>query len=331
MWYGAQAGLLRRRTGGFSRPGEPEYRPRSPPGDQASFRRALSQLFEDDRANIVAGLYPAPDTVRLRDLPRAVASTRLMFADADQVNQRRIARAGAEVREVADPSRYPAYYRQNFHYQSGGWFTEDSARLYDTQVEVLFGGTADVMRRAVLAELARDIRSQNRRDQTLLDLASGTGRFLSQVMDAYPRLNAIGVDLSPAYCAKARKTLSPWPNAQVVEGKAEAIPLEDDSVDLASCIYLFHELPPRLRQQAAREVFRVLKPGGLFVFGDSLQPGDNPCMDRRLEYFPEGFHEPYYRSYCTEDLDALFSGAGFTDEGRKLAFLTKVMRWRKPG
>ena len=32
MWYGAQAGLLRRRTGGFSRPGESEYRPRSPPG-----------------------------------------------------------------------------------------------------------------------------------------------------------------------------------------------------------------------------------------------------------------------------------------------------------
>jgi hypothetical protein len=36
----------------------------------------------------------------------------------------------------------PRYYLQNFHYQSGGWMTDDSAERYDTQVEVLFNGTA---------------------------------------------------------------------------------------------------------------------------------------------------------------------------------------------
>ncbi|HAE93237.1 MAG TPA: class I SAM-dependent methyltransferase, partial [Hyphomonas atlantica] len=52
---------------------------------------------------------------------------------------------------------------QNFHYQSGGWFTEDSADLYDTQVEALFTGTADAMRRAALAEISRELRGRDQR------------------------------------------------------------------------------------------------------------------------------------------------------------------------
>jgi hypothetical protein len=39
----------------------------------------------------------------------------------------------------------PRYYLQNFHFQSGGWMTDDSAERYDTQVEVLLNGTANAM------------------------------------------------------------------------------------------------------------------------------------------------------------------------------------------
>ena len=46
------------------------------------------------------------------------------------------------------------------------------------------------------------------------------------------------------------------------------------------------------------EIARVLKPGGLFVFLDSLQMGDKPGWDGLLEGFPHRFHEPYYRHYA---------------------------------
>ena len=69
-----------------------------------------------------------------------------MIADAIEVEARRRRGDGAEVRDAA-PATYPAYYRQNFHFQSGGWLTDHSAAIYDTQVEVLFTGAADVMRR----------------------------------------------------------------------------------------------------------------------------------------------------------------------------------------
>jgi hypothetical protein len=48
-----------------------------------------------------------------------------------------------------------------------------------------------------------------------------------------------------------------------------------------------------------------------------------------LEYFPVGFHEPYFSSYLGEDFVALFGDAGLQLEQTELAFLTKVMRFRR--
>ena len=329
-WYSGQFGLLARRAGGFQRPGEPAFEPKNPPGDPKEIRKSLKAAFDEDLANVKEGLYPQPEDVRPRDFVRALQSAVMLQRDAVQVNRRRMDRNGQDIQEDAPSKSYPNYYKQNFHYQSGGWFTEESARIYDTQVEALFAGAADVMRRSALAEVAREIRTSDRRDQSFLDVASGTGRFLAQVMAAYPRLNAKGLDLSPAYCAHARQTLKRWPKVDVIESSAEAMPIEDNSADLVTCIYLFHELPPRYRNDVAKEIFRVTRPGGFFVFADSIQPGDNPPFDRRTEIFPEAFHEPYYKSYSQTDLSALFSEAGFVQEGSKVSFVTKVMWFRKP-
>ena len=90
-----------------------------------------------------------------------------------------------------------------------------------------------------------------------------------------------------------------------------------------------HELPPRVRPLVAAEMARLLKPGGVLVFADSLQSGDAADLDQMLEYFPVGFHEPYFGSYLKEDFTALFADAGFVQEEVDLAFLTKVWRFRK--
>ena len=46
------------------------------------------------------------------------------------------------------------------------------------------------------------------------------------------------------------------------------------------CVYLFHELPEAVRRRAAAEFARVLRPGGLVVFADSVQLGDRPGLER---------------------------------------------------
>lgn len=331
-WYGGQYAIARRRSAGFNRPGEPVFKPSREP-DLKTLRKAYFDLFREDRANVEAGLYPDPvrRELRMQDFPRAVRRARRFLEDVVEVDRRRLDRAGTEVREseAADPDRYPTYYRQNFHYQTDGWLSDDSAEIYDHQVEALFTGAAGAMRRAALAELVREVKGQDQRKVQVLDLACGTGRFMGQVMSAMPKLKLSGLDLSPNYAAAARANVSKWPHVDVIEGAAEALPFEDESFDHLVCIYLFHELPPRVRPQVIAEAARVLKPGGTFIVADSLQFGDNPGVDGFLEYFPEGFHEPYYKGYLGWAFDPHMQTAGFSAERLNLAFLTKVRVWRK--
>tara|TARA_R110000787_G_scaffold39066_6_gene98120 strand:+ start:3138 stop:4208 length:1071 start_codon:yes stop_codon:yes gene_type:complete len=330
-WYGAQMTAARRSASGFNRPGEPKFAPSRGTPDMAALRKAYFNLFIQDRLNVEAGLYPAPNDLRLRDLPNALKSARAFREDVAEVDRRRQSRDGTEIRQdlPENSNRYPEYYTQNFHYQTGGWFTDESADLYDTQVEALFTGTADAMRRAALAEISRELKGRDQRTVNLLDLACGNGRFLSRVMSVFPRLRASGLDLSPSYTDAARKRLSRWPQVGILHEAAEAVPLPDAGKDIVVSVFLFHELPPDVRGKVLAEVSRILKPGGLFILADSTQFGDYPEMDGLLEYFPHGFHEPYYEGYLSWDLAAACTGAGLAKERETLAFLTKVTTWRK--
>lgn len=330
LWYGALYGIIRRRSGGFTRPGDPPFRPSRGQPDISVMRKAFAELLATDRQNIADGLYPSPKAVDLPGALRTVIQGPKLLREAGVVDERRKARGGTEVRERPETDRYPTYYRQNFHYQSDGWFSGEGAELYDGQVEILFTGAADAMRRMALAEITRRMKGRDQRKVKLLDLAGGNGRFLSQVMELYPKMKASLLDLSPAYTTKARERLKPWPQVDVIEAQAENMPVPDASQDLVVSIYLFHELPPKIRPQVFAEISRVLKPGGAFIFADSLQFGDNPPLDGLLEYFPEGFHEPYYKSYLEEDFTAMASAAGLrpVDDGQA-HFLTKVRVFEK--
>ena len=68
----------------------------------------------------------------------------------------------------------------------------------------------------------------------------------------------------------------------------------------------------------------------MLILVDSVQTGDEPDYDALLDYFPFAFHEPYYASYLTEDLDRLMR-PGFTPEQRSLAYFSKVVTYRRGG
>ena len=98
---------------------------------------------------------------------------------------------------------------------------------------------------------------------------------------------------------------------------------------MISCVFLFHELPPKIRRQVISEAARVLKPGGSFLFVDSLQTGDVPDYDGLLSVFPQLFHEPYYASYLKEDLAGLFREAGLREGTVVPAFVSRVAEFVK--
>ena len=297
-------------------------KPGHPIPSLAATARAMRDLFAQDWKNVEAGLYPVP--VDLADEMRhALKSTRYL-ADIPRVVRRQKRHGHDEVKPRAKGK--PRYYQQNFHYQTDGYLSDDSARLYEFQVEALFAGTADAMRRRAYVPIVNFL--QGRKNATLLDIGAGTGRFLSFVKSVQPDLKTIALDLSEPYLNRARRALRAYDGVQFIAAPAEKMPLKSASVDVAVSIYLFHELPPKVRGDVAKEIARVLKPGGIFVLADSIQYGDAPGFDGLLDVFPELLHEPYYSTYAKTDFTKLF---GPLKRGEiDVAYLTKVMTFEKP-
>jgi ubiquinone/menaquinone biosynthesis C-methylase UbiE len=305
-----------------------ELRGRQTP-DRQRLLRDLWRLIEQDWRNIENGIYAAPEDWRgnpLGGLRRAAD----FFADLRAVEASRHGETGAPLLDEPQFGQYPRYYRRKFHFQTDGYLSEASAERYDYQVEVLFGGGAAAMRRQALVPLRAALLEHQGGANTarLLDLGCGTGEFLREVKRNYPRLAVTGLDLSAPYLKVAERRLADWSRVRLIEAAAETIPAPDASFDIATALYLFHELPGRVRRAVAAEIRRVLRPGGTLIVVDSLQTGDEPEYDALLDYFPYAFHEPYYASYLREDLDALF-GSEFQAQRTDIAYFSKVASWRR--
>lgn len=328
-WYTSQSLAGRRLVADVGRTLPPVAPPtvEAPAGvpGRAVLLRHVRHLFLRDLANVEAGLYPMP-----RDEPDGVTGLlrqrRLYLRDLPEVVRRRALHAHQEV--AAGQALRPPYYLQNFHFQTDGWMSAESARLYETQVETLFLGAAAAMRRQALVPIAAAARSRDQRSLRMLDVASGSGAFLRDVRRAFPRLAVVATDLSEPYLALARKELAPR-RGGAVACAGEALAFADAAFDLVSAVYLLHELPPAVRPLVAAEMARVAAPGARIVVVDSLQPGDTPQLDGLLEIFPQLFHEPYYRSYLTCDVERLFGCQGLVLESAWPAFVSKVFVFRK--
>jgi ubiquinone/menaquinone biosynthesis C-methylase UbiE len=234
-----------------------------------------------------------------------------------------------------EPEAFPDYYLQNFHHQTDGYLSDHSASLYDLQVEILFNGAADPMRRRLLNPLVKGLAAFAARPASslrVLDIAAGTGRTLRQIRGALPQGHLVGLDLSAAYLRQANSWLSQLPGElpQLVQGNAEAMPFAEASMQAATCVFLMHELPAAARANVLREAFRVLEPGGVFVLADSVQLADSPQYTVAMENFRRVFHEPYYRDYISDDIGERLRQSGFVDITAETHFMSRVWAARKP-
>lgn len=135
--------------------------------------------------------------------------------------------------------------------------------LYDgiSRLAALGVGGEKRFRQLALANLEIDRHTQ------VLDLCCGAGQttqFLVQKSD-----HVTGLDISPVALTRAKNNV---PQAKYVEGLAQDMPLSDNHFDVVHTSAALHEMNPQELEEIFAEVYRVLKPGGIFTFVDFHKP-----------------------------------------------------------
>ena len=290
----------------------------------------VKKLYQQDAENIKKGYYLAPKHLvpNIKEYGKMSLKSALdLFKVKDRIKNKDTRVFDTEI----SPDDFPEYYRQSFHYQSDGYMSTESAELYDHQVEIVFSGTAEAMRRHAIKaiSLEREVSHYpSNLKLKILDVGCGTGQFTNELKRHFPLSEVTGLDLSPWYLKEAQKK---FPNSGIEWkfGKAEKLPFEDISFDVVTSVFLFHELPEEIRELASKEMLRVLKPGGNVIHVDSIQKGDAPHLEPSLEIFPHIYHEPYYEHYISQKTEDNFSKVGFENIQSENAFYSKIIRGQK--
>lgn len=102
-----------------------------------------------------------------------------------------------------------------------------------------------------------------------LEVGCGAGavtRFVASELG----LQATGIDIDPEQIAVARERSAGVANAQFQEGDATRLPFVDHSFDVVLSFMATHHIEDA--DAALREIARVLRPGGYFVYSDIFLP-----------------------------------------------------------
>ncbi len=150
-----------------------------------------------------------------------------------------------------------------------------------------------------------------------LEIAAGTGRVTRHIRERIAAsAKLIASDISEEMLAEAKKKLShlaiDWQNID-----AQQLPFSDNSIDLVVCCFGYMFVPDK--PKAFAEAYRVLRPGGVFLFTtwDKLEHNAASCTSRSLaeKYLGEPLAESYNLAVSMSDeavIRPLLEEAGFS-------------------
>lgn len=131
----------------------------------------------------------------------------------------------------------------------------------------------------------------------MLEVPVGTGVLTMPIYETLPNADIICLDYSPDMMEWAKKQAEKRQirNVRFRQGDIGKLPIEDSSLDLVLSLSGFHAFPDK--EAAYGEIFRVLKPGGIFC-GCFYVKGENRRTDWFIEkiYTPMGYFTPPYET-----------------------------------
>jgi ubiquinone/menaquinone biosynthesis C-methylase UbiE len=197
--------------------------------------------------------------------------------------------------------------------------------LYDVAIKWLM--PEDRFKRDLIRQAAIE------RGHRVLDLGCGTGTLTILTKQLHPESDVVGLDGDPKVLEIARaKAQKAGVEIAFQEGMAFQLPYPDGSFDRVLCSLVLHHLSTENKQQALKEVHRVLRAGGGLHVADFGKPGNFAAflislMIRLFESVSDNIKGL---------LPEMFAQAGFSQVEEMAQYMTiagtlAVYKARKPG
>jgi ubiquinone/menaquinone biosynthesis C-methylase UbiE len=144
----------------------------------------------------------------------------------------------------------------------------------------------------------------------VLDVGCGTGNLtLTAKTVAGASGSVYGIDPSPEMIDVARKKARRIGSEAVFDiGVVEKIAFPEATFDVVISRLVIHHLPGDLKRQGFAEIFRVLKPGGLFLLAD-FNPPANPI----LNHVTSALVGPQMMQSNVQGIPPMLAEAGFVE------------------
>lgn len=233
-------------------------------------------------------------TVRQWFIKRAEKSG-IPWTDLTQEYENRLDLLESYKEKYEDPSiEYPDYYTQRFHgYNKGNleWKAALEVQAATLSISSQYWPKLDpilaeqYMRNNTTESIQKYWNDHNPGIpiQTIMDMGSSTGISTKFIQRGFPEASILGVELSPFFLAVALYDSDMTDNSlRFIHANVENVRLADESFDVITCQFLFHEVPYWNQLEILKEAHRLLKMDGILVILD-LNPYD---LRRRLETSP---------------------------------------------
>ena len=115
--------------------------------------------------------------------------------------------------------------------------------------------------------------------ENILDVGTGSGKFLPILKDAFPGSKIVGIDPLTESLEEAKNN---YPDVQFIQGQAERLPYKAETFDVVSISFALHHLAKV--SKGLREMKRVVKKDGWIIVNEIISDNLNPSQEVHKMY-----------------------------------------------
>lgn len=116
----------------------------------------------------------------------------------------------------------------------------------------------------------------------ILDLGCGTGNLTAAALHYFPKAEVHALDLSAEILDECRQRFAGYTNVHYHQQDFSQLQFEPESFNLVISSIAIHHVPDTEKASLYRQVYTLLKPGGIFTFADQTRGATDEIYQKHI-------------------------------------------------